>query len=56
MPALPSVSLPSMPDLSLPDFSDATGKMMSEFNIFTQQVGDALPILEQWAMRSQYSK
>src|SRR5258706_10895384 len=47
MPALPSVSLPSMPDLSLPDFSDATGKMMSEFNIFTQQVGDALPILEQ---------
>jgi hypothetical protein len=47
MPALPSVSLPSMPDLSLPDFSDATGKVMSEFNIFTQQVGDALPILEQ---------
>jgi hypothetical protein len=47
MPALPSVSLPSMPDLSLPDFSDATGRVMSEFNIFTQQVGDALPILEQ---------
>jgi hypothetical protein len=47
MPALPSVSLPSMPDLSLPDFSDATGRMMSEFNTFTQQVGDALPILEQ---------
>ena len=47
MPALPSVSLPSMPDLSLPDFSDATGKVMSEFNAFTQQVGDALPILEQ---------
>jgi hypothetical protein len=47
MPALPSVSLPSMPDLSLPDFSDATGRVMSEFNTFTQQVGDALPILEQ---------
>jgi hypothetical protein len=47
MPAMPSVSLPSMPDLSLPDFSDATGRVMSEFNIFTQQVGDALPILEQ---------
>lgn len=47
MPSLPSVSLPSMPDLSLPDFSDATGKLMIEFNTFTQQVGDALPILEQ---------
>jgi len=47
MPALPSVSLPSMPDLSLPDFSDATGRVMTEFNTFTQQVGDALPILEQ---------
>ena len=51
MPSLPSVSLPSMPDLSLPDFSDATGRLMIEFNTFTQQVGDALPILEQWAMR-----
>lgn len=47
MPAMPSVSLPSMPDLSLPDFSDATGRLMTEFNAFTQQVGDALPILEQ---------
>src|SRR5712672_4463670 len=47
MPALPSVSLPSMPDLSLPDFSDASGRLMTEFNTFTQQVGDALPILEQ---------
>jgi hypothetical protein len=47
MPSLPSVSLPSMPDLSLPDFSDATGRVMSEFNSFTQQVGDALPVLEQ---------
>jgi hypothetical protein len=47
MPSMPSVSLPSMPDLSLPDFSDATGKIMTEFNTFTQQVSDALPILEQ---------
>src|SRR5258706_10858006 len=47
MPSMPSVSLPSMPDLSLPDFSDATGKLMTEFNTFTQQVGDALPIREQ---------
>jgi hypothetical protein len=47
MPAMPSLSLPSMPDLSLPDFSDATGSLMTEFNTFTQQVGDALPILEQ---------
>jgi hypothetical protein len=47
MPAMPSVSLPSMPDLSLPDFSDASGRLMTEFNTFTQQVGDALPVLEQ---------
>ena len=47
IPSMPSVSLPSMPDLSLPDFSDATGRVMTEFNTFTQQVGDALPILEQ---------
>src|SRR3984893_3106819 len=47
MPSMPSVSMPSMPDLSLPDFSDATGRLMTEFNTFTQQVGDALPILEQ---------
>jgi len=47
MPSLPSVSMPSMPDLSMPDFSDASNKMMTEFNSFTQQVGAALPILEQ---------
>jgi len=47
MPAMPSISLPLMPDLSLPDFSDATSRLMTEFNIFTQDVGDALPILEQ---------
>jgi hypothetical protein len=47
LPSMPDLSLPSMPDLSLPDFSDATGRVMTEFNTFTQQVGDALPILEQ---------
>jgi hypothetical protein len=47
MPSMPSVSLPSMPDLSMPDFSNTTGRLMTEFNTFTQQVGDALPVLEQ---------
>jgi hypothetical protein len=47
MPAMPSISLPLMPGLALPDFSDATGRLMTEFNTFTQEVGDALPILEQ---------
>lgn len=42
-----SVSLPSMPDLSLRDLSDPSGKQMAEFNSFTRQVGDALPLLEQ---------
>lgn len=56
MPLMPSVSLPSMPDLSLPDLSDPTGKLMAEFNSFTQQVGDALPYLSRWAMRSPPSK
>ena len=46
MPSMPSLSLPSMPDLSMPDFSDATGKLMTEFNTFTQQIGDTLPILD----------
>jgi hypothetical protein len=47
MPSMPSVSMPSMPDFALPDFSDAKGRLLTEFNTFTQQVGDALPILEQ---------
>src|ERR1700749_1095654 len=47
MPAMPSLALPSMPDLSMPDFSDATSRLMTEFNSFTQQVGDTLPVLEQ---------
>jgi hypothetical protein len=51
MPSLPSVSLPSMPDLALPDFADATGRVMTEFNAFTVQVGDALPILNRWDMK-----
>jgi hypothetical protein len=47
MPAMPSLTLPSMPDLSMPDFSDASGRIMTEFNSFTQRIGDALTILEQ---------
>ena len=47
VPAMPTLSMPSMPDLSMPDFSDATGRLMTEFNSFTQQVGDTLPILEE---------
>jgi hypothetical protein len=31
----------------MPDLSDASNKMMTEFNSFTQQVGAALPVLEQ---------
>ena len=46
MPSLPSLNLPSMPHLSMPDFADTTGKLMTEFNSFTQQVGDTLPQLE----------
>ena len=47
VPSMPSVSLPSMPDLTLPDLTDPSGRLMAEFNSFTQQVGDALPLLEQ---------
>lgn len=47
MPSMPSISLPSMPDLSPSDLSDPAGRLMAEFNSFTQQVGDALPLLEQ---------
>jgi hypothetical protein len=46
MPSMPSLSLPTMPDLSMPDFSDATGRLMTEFNSFTQQIGETLPVLE----------
>src|ERR1700759_2828974 len=47
MPPMPSLTLPSMPDLSMPDFSDSAGRLMTEFNSFTQQFGATLPILEQ---------
>ncbi|MFB6452080.1 hypothetical protein [Bradyrhizobium tunisiense] len=47
MPSMPSVSIPSIPDLSLLDFSETTGRLMTEFNTFTQQISDALPVLEQ---------
>jgi hypothetical protein len=47
LPSMPLISLPSMPDISLPDLSDPSGRLMTEFNSFTQQLGDALPILEQ---------
>ena len=46
MPSLPSLSMPTMPDLSMPDFSDTSGRLMGEFNSFTQQIGDTLPVLE----------
>jgi hypothetical protein len=47
MPSIPSVSLPSMPDLSYPTSPMPRGESLTEFNTFTQQVGDALPILQQ---------
>jgi hypothetical protein len=47
LPAMPSVSLPSMPDLSMPDFSQMGDGVLREFNSFTQQVGDTLPMLEE---------
>ena len=51
MAAMPSLSLPSMPDLSLPDFSDSTGRLMTEFNAFTQEVGDVCRYLNRWVMK-----
>ncbi|MCP1849394.1 hypothetical protein J2R80_003217 [Bradyrhizobium sp. USDA 4541] len=47
IPAMPAISSPSMPAASLPDISDPSGKLMAEFNSFTEQVGSALPLLEQ---------
>jgi hypothetical protein len=35
-----------MPGLSMPDFSDTTGRIMTEFNSFTEQVGGTLPVLQ----------
>jgi hypothetical protein len=48
--------LPSMPDLSLPDFSDATDRVMSEFNIFTSKSVMLCRSSNRWATRSRYSK
>ena len=46
LPSLPSVSLP-LPDLSMPDLSQMSDGIKGEFNAFTQQVADSLPLLEQ---------
>jgi hypothetical protein len=47
LPSMPSVSLPSMPDFSIPDFSGMGDTLMVQFNAFTQQVADSLPLLEE---------
>src|SRR5438552_3175168 len=44
---MPSISLPSMPDLSMPDFTKMGDGIMGEFNAFTQQIAESLPILEE---------
>ena len=56
MPSMPSVSMPSMPDLSMPDFSDAVGRLMTEFNTFTQQVAMHCRSSDRWVMKSPPSK
>ena len=43
---MPSISLPTMPDFSMPDFTKMGDGIMGEFNVFTQQVAESLPILE----------
>ena len=47
LPSMPSISLPAMPDFSMPDFSRMSDGLLSEFNAFTRQIGDSLPILEE---------
>ena len=47
LPSMPSVSLPSIPDFFIPDFSRMGDALLGEFNVFTQQVADSLPILEE---------
>jgi hypothetical protein len=44
---MPSISLPSMPDFSMPDFTKMGDGIMGEFNAFTQQIAESLPILEE---------
>src|ERR1043165_4194417 len=46
-PSLPSLTLPSLPDISMPNFAWASDKLMEEFNAFTRQIGDTLPVLEE---------
>src|SRR6187399_2605180 len=38
--SIPSIPMPGMPDFSMPD-------LMKEFDAFTQQVSDSLPLLEE---------
>ena len=38
--SIPSISMPGLPDFSMPD-------LMKEFDAFTQQVSDSLPLLEE---------
>jgi len=50
VPPIPDLSLPPMPDFSmpsLPDFAQLGAGVMGEFNSFTQQVGETLPLLEE---------
>ena len=46
LPALPALSLSALPDLSMLDFSKMGDGIMGEFEAFTQQVSDSLPLLE----------
>jgi hypothetical protein len=54
MPSMPSLSLPTMPDLSMPDFSDATARLMTEFNSFTQQIGDTVTAVTRHFLRRRH--
>lgn len=50
VPPIPDLSLPPMPDFSMPslsDFAQLGAGVMGEFNSFTQQVGETLPLLEE---------
>jgi hypothetical protein len=47
---IPPVTVPPIPEISipsLPDFAQLGAGVMGEFNYFTQQVGDTLPLLEE---------
>ncbi len=51
VPPIPDLSLPPMPDFSMPSLPDfaqlGTEAVIREFNSFTQQVGETLPLLEE---------